>query len=116
MERHLTQQKKGNFRSFRPRCGRHSRTFPSLAAEIRVVSPANERAVTPPRCSARVCRQLSLNGAPVQAFHIFLCGMMVARNTTHTVGYKHPVSACMQVSENGAPVDAFHVFVCGSWA
>lgn len=82
MERLLTQQKKGNFKSFRPRCGRHNRTLPSLAAEIRVVSPANDKAVTPPRCSASVCKQLSLNGAPFHAFHIFLCSRTGAREKT----------------------------------
>lgn len=68
MDRHLTQQKNGNRRSFRPRCGRHNRTLPSLAVEMSVVSPANASAVTPPLCSAIVCRQASLCDAPSHAF------------------------------------------------
>lgn len=53
-DRHLTQQKKGNRKRFRPRCGRHNRTLPSLAVEMSVASPAKARAVTPPLCSAMV--------------------------------------------------------------
>lgn len=94
MDRHLTQQKKGNRKSFRPRCGRHNRTLPSRAVEMSVAFPANATVVTPPRCSASVCKQVSLKGVPSHAFHTFLVRQDGRLKERHTLRYKTVHADC----------------------